>query len=454
MIDMLINILVFLVTISVLVIVHEWGHFIVARAFGIKVLRFSVGFGKPLWRYLSRKSGTEYVVSALPLGGYVKLLDEREGLVLKSELDQAFNHKSLWVRTAVVVAGPVINIIFAILVFILIWMIGVTQIRPVIGEVLPKSIAAQSALPVGSEITAVNGKATPDWQAVILVLVRELGNKGSLNLQVLPQAATKPQSFALPLDNWIIDPLEPDLLKSLGIVPYSPFIPPIIEKVKSGEPADKAGLKVGDKIVSINGQAVHDWFDFVNYLRLHPQESLPIVLERNGKILDTRVSIGKKFTNLRWVGYLGIEPAKVQVPPQMQRKTQLNLVQALVQASTEVWSITVFNFVAIGKIIVGKISLFSLGGPISIYQTSGAAFSQGLLIYLEFLGLISVMLACLNILPIPGLDGGHLLFFIIEGIIGRPVSIAWQTLIFRIGFILLAVLIFQATINDLMRIFH
>lgn len=453
MTGMLVNILVFLVTISVLVLVHEWGHFIVARLFGIKVLRFSVGFGKVLWRYWG-KSGTEYAVSALPLGGYVKLLDEREGLVGPSELAQAFNRKSLWIRVAVVVAGPLINIVFAVLVFTLISMIGITQLRPVIGQVIPESIAAQSAVPAESEITAVNGKSTPDWQSVILILIRELGNKGSIDLQVLPQTSQKPQSFLLPLDYWVIDPLEPDLLKSLGIVPYSPFIPPVIGKIKPGEPADQAGLKVGDKIISINGQAVHDWFDFVKYFRLHPQKSLPIVLERDGKTLDITVAIGKRLTNLRWFGYLGIEPVKVQTPPEMQRKIQLNLGQALIQASSEVWSITVFNFVAIGKLIVGKLSLFSLGGPIAIYQTSGAAFSQGLLVYLEFLGLISVMLACLNILPMPGLDGGHLLFFVIEAIIGRPVSVALQALIFRIGFIILAVLIFQATINDLMRIFQ
>ncbi len=358
MIATLSNIAVFLITISVLVIVHEWGHFVVARCFKVKVLRFSIGFGKALWRRPS-KSGTEYVIALLPLGGYVKLLDEREGPVPDEDKDQAFNRQPFWKRTAIVLAGPLINILFAIIVFTIIWMIGVTQARPIIGEVIPNSIAAESGVPAGGEIVVIGKQTTHDWQSVMLALVRQLGNKGSINFHILSAAANQPQSYSLSITDWVIDPLEPNILKSLGIVPSSP----------------------------------------------------PIL-----------------------------------------RKVQFPLGGALIQAVNQVETLVVFNFIAIGKLVSGKISLLSLGGPISIYQTSSIAFSQGVLIYLAFLGIISVMLGCLNILPIPGLDGGHLLFFIIEAIIRRPVSVALQVLILRIGFIFLAVLIFQATINDLMRI--
>lgn len=446
------SLLAFLITILVLVSVHEFGHFIVAKALGIKVLIFSLGFGPAIVRRRS-KAGTEYRIACLPLGGYVKLLDEHEAPVPEHEKAGAFNNQSLWKRAAVVLAGPAINFIFAIVVLWCMWVIGVEQTKPIVGKVISGSIAQQAGLPEGAEILSINAHSTPNWQKLSLALIRQLGSKDQMQLSALNPLNKKIEHYTFQLKNWKVDRFQPDPVKSLGLVPYLPPMPPIINQIKSGSPAANAGLQIGDKLLAINDQAMSDWSEISEFLRDHPNQEIQLSLLRQGRQMTIPVSIGKKLWGLKSYGYLGIMVAPPQWEDKLKQSVRLQPLSALGQALQDTWDFTAFNFIVLGKMITGKISLLSLGGPIAIFETSGMAFVQGLTVYLGFLALISIMLGSLNLLPIPGLDGGHLLFFIIESIIRRPIPLAVQALILRIGVIFLLVLMFQATINDLIRTF-
>lgn len=451
--NILIQIIIFLTTILVLVTVHEWGHFFVAKTLGVRVLKFSIGFGRPIWRHVS-KDNTEYVIACLPLGGYVKLLDEREGAVLEAEQSRAFNRQSVGKRIAIILAGPLVNWLFAGLIFWALWMVGMEQIKPVIGEVAPYSIAADSGLPSKSELVAVDSHPVQSWSDVIVLLVRHLGNKDTLVLSVRPSKEAGLQQYQLSLTNWKINNLQPDLLKSLGLNPYSPEIPPLIKEVKSNSPAAKANIQAKDRILALDGKEYSQWQDMAEYIQHHPLERLTITLERNKKVMSVEVIVGKKWVRWKEVGYLGVEMVSPQWPEWMRVYDQKNIGAAFVHAAEDVWSYTMFNFIILGKMVTGNISLLTLGGPIAIFESSAIAFAQGLMIYAKFLGIISIMLACLNILPIPGLDGSHILFLLIEKITKRPVSVNLQILLFRLGFIVLILLMTQATVNDLMRIFQ
>ncbi len=449
----LISILVFLVSILLLITVHEFGHFWVARRLGVKVLRFSLGFGKPIFRRQGRH-GTEYVICILPLGGYVKLLDEREGTVKPQELHQAFNRQPLWKRALIVVAGPAINLLFALVAFFTIWVIGVEQVKPVIGEVIPQTVAAQSGIPAGAEIVAVDGQPVGSWQKMAILLVSWFGDTGTLLVQAIPPGADKARTYSMQLKKWQPNNgLEPDPFKSLGIVPYRPPIPLVIEKVMSESPAEQAGLQKGDRIVAVDQQPYQDWQPLKKFVNQHPNQTIQVTYMRGEKTQEAQVSLQSRYGKLfHRVGYLGIEPKEPIWPPGMRYTKQLSPIAAMGQAFSDVGMYLRFNFVVIGKMIVGNISMRSLGGPVSIFQTSSLAFHQGLVIYIAFLGLLSVLLAGMNILPIPGLDGGHLLFFMMEGIAGRPVSARLQLLLLKLGILFLLMILFQATVNDIIRL--
>ena len=249
------------------------------------------------------------------------------------------------------------------------------------------------------------------------------------------------------------DELQPDPLASLGIVPYQPFVPATINRIIPNGPADKAGLKVHDQFLAINQVAVKGWPAFVQALRAYPQQSVSITVKRNGKILTLNVETGRRLSGYQWVGYLGVEPIQPKWPESMQYNLHYLPWSGFKHALNEVYDFSVFHFVVLGKMLMGKISLQGIGGPISIYETTSMAFSQGISIYIGFLGILSVMLACVNILPIPGLDGGHLLFYLFEAILRRPISLRWQTLILKLGFIALMLIMVQATVNDVLRWF-
>lgn len=446
------QIVAFLFAIFLLVTVHEYGHFWVARRFGIKAIRFSIGFGKPIWRWLG-KDGTEYVIAMLPLGGYVRLVDEREGEVAEADKPFAFNRKPVWIRFLVVLAGPVTNWLLAILLFWLVYAIGIQQVKPVIGKVTPDSIAAQAGLQPEDQIISIDGHNTPNWQKAMLAVVYRLGEKGKMQVTVQSAATKQPQTLTLNLANWSVGGLTPEPLRSLGITPYTPFVPPILAKVMPGLAAANAGLQPDDQILAVDGQSQQDWVGFVEYVQKHPGKTIELMIERNHQRLTIPVIIGSKHI-LPWktIGFLGVESKSVAFPASMKYQEHYSLAHAFMPAIQETATLSAFNFVIFGKMLIGRVSLKGLGGPITIYATASAAFKQGFVIYVGFLGLLSVMLACLNILPIPGLDGGHLFYFIIEAIRGRPVSVAAQVLAWRVGMIFLLLLMFQATLNDVLRL--
>ncbi|MFT3742062.1 MAG: RIP metalloprotease RseP [Gammaproteobacteria bacterium] len=447
----ILNIVVFFCSILALITVHEFGHFIVAKLLKVKVVRFSVGFGKALWKHQA-KSGTEYQIAWLPLGGYVKLLDENEAPVPPQDQPRAFNRQALWKRASIVLAGPGINILFAILAFWMVAFIGKDEVKPIIGAILPNTPAAIAQLPPKSEIVALNDQPVHSWQKISMKLIERFGSTGNLPITVRDKKGT--QRYLLPLQEWSPkDELQPDPLASLGIEPYQLFIPPVIHRIVPDGPAAHSNLRLNDRILAINGKPVKSWMDFVQILRQYPKQTLSLTVQRGSKMGDVTVKTGRRLGGYQWIGYLGVEPLKPEWPADMQYNIYYAPWPALKYAARETYDFSVFHFVVLGKMITGEISFRGIGGPISIYETTSLAFSQGLPIYLGFLGILSVMLACVNILPIPGLDGGHLLFYVFEAILGRPLSLRWQMLILRLGFIVLILIMVQATVNDVLRWF-
>jgi regulator of sigma E protease len=452
MVNILLQIFAFLFAIFLLVTIHEFGHFWVAKRAGIKVLRFSIGFGKTLWKRQG-KDGTEYVIALLPLGGYVRLLDEREGPVSEAEKHLAFNRKPLLSRFLVLLAGPLTNLILGVIIFWIVFVIGIEQVKPVIGKIAPNSIAAQGGLQPGDELLGIDGHKISTWQQALIAVVYRMGEKGKMEVTVSPKNLNQPKTHILDLTNWKVSGLAPQPLESLGITPYQPAIPPVVSKVVKGQPGDLAGLQQGDRILKINEEPVSDWMDVMDYVQKHPAESTTLLIQRGNTQKNLNISIGEKtVSNFKKIGFIGVAVQAPEWPPGMKYQTHYSLLTAWKPAAQQTALFSVFNFIVFGKMVVGHISLQGLGGPITIFTSAKAAFKEGVIVYLSFLGVLSIMLACLNILPIPGLDGGHLLFLIIEAIRGKPLSLTTQLFAWRLGLLLLIAVMLQATINDLMRL--
>jgi len=429
--DIIFNIIIFLFAIFILVLVHEFGHFWTARRLGIKVERFSIGFGKPIWRHLG-KDGVEYVISPILLGGYVRLNDE------------SYNQKPVWRRILVMLAGVTGNVILAILLFWLMFTIGIKSPKPIIGQIIPNSIAYRAGLKPGSEIRNIDKYIVYNWQNVAIAIISRLGDKGYLVIN----------SYNLDLSNWVVDKLNPDPILSLGIKPYHPFIPPIINKVEKNSPAEKIGLQPRDRILAINGKEIKDWLDFIKYVQKRPHKKLNLTIQRANKPIELSGITGSKLgRGWKKIGYLGVGSLPVKWPPDKIREQNYSVFNALPVALKQTHQLLNFNVVVLTKLITGKISIHVLGGPITIFSASETAFKQGLMAYIGFLALLSIMLAFINILPIPGLDGGNCLFLLIEAFIRRPISPIIQGFVLRLGMIVLAILIFIALGNDLLRIF-
>lgn len=442
----------FIITVLVLVSIHEAGHFLVAKLLGMKVLRFSIGFGKAFARFHDKK-GTEYVLAWIPLGGYVKLLDEREVIVPKNEKHLAFNRQPLWARTLVVIAGPATNFLFAILVFWLMFMVGIQSLRPIVGSVVANSIAAKAGLQSGDEVIRVDNTATPSLQKVMIAVVERLGEKTVMTFETINPRTRKIAVHQLDLKNWTVSPLNPAPLTSLGIQPVRPEIPPIIAVIESNSPAKFAGFRPNDHILAINDQPIKDWYQFVEYIHLHPGKSVKITFKRENKILVSQLTIGKKISlGFQSSGYLGVQPKPVTFQSNILLMRKYPPLAALKNGVIETWQLTLFNFIILKKMILGQVSLGSLGGPITIFESANTALQQGIGVFLGFLAIISVMLAFINVLPIPGLDGGHLLNNLIEFVLQRPLSLRYEIISVQIGMFILIMLMLLATFNDILRL--
>ncbi|MEW4946915.1 RIP metalloprotease RseP [Pseudomonas asiatica] len=440
-----------LVALGVLVTFHEFGHFWVARRCGVKVLRFSVGFGTPLLRWHDRH-GTEFVIAAIPLGGYVKMLDEREGDVPPALIEQSFNRKTVRQRIAIVAAGPVANFLLAILFFWVLAMLGTQQIRPVIGAVDAGSLAASAGLTAGQEIVSIDGKPTNGWSAVNLQLVRRLGESGTLQVGVREEGASAERQLQVKLDSWLKGADEPDPIQSLGLHPWRPAILPVLAEIDPKGPAAAAGLKTGDKLLALDGVAVSEWQQVVDAVRARPQTKVVVRVERDGAVLDIPVTLARKGEGKAAGGYLGAGVKGGEWPANMLREVSYGPLDAVGEGLSRTWNMSVLTLESLKKMLFGELSVKNLSGPITIAKVAGASAQSGVGDFLNFLAYLSISLGVLNLLPIPVLDGGHLLFYLVEWVRGRPLSDRVQGWGVQIGISLVIGVMLLALINDLGRL--
>jgi regulator of sigma E protease len=452
MLSILLSILGILITILLVVGLHELGHFLVAKWVGVRVLRYSIGFGKTL--FLRRdKTGTEYVIAAIPLGGYVKMLAEDDGeIITPADLPYAYSSQPFYKKMAIIAAGPLANLIFAFVLYWLLFVVGFVTIAPVIGSVTPHSIAANAGIQPQSEILQVDGNKTNSWAATAINIIYRAGDKGTMQLLTKNLATQKTLVATLELDNWHMDNLKPDLLESLGITVFEPNIPAIVGAIIKDSPAEKSNLLIGDKVIAIDGKPIGDWHTLVNQIANHTNETLTFTIERQQKKLSLPITLGyKRNIFFQKHAFLGMSPA-FEWPATMLRVNHYGPVEAITYAWHEVVTFTELNFIMLGKMFTGKISLQSLGGPITIFESAGSALNHGLIAFMSFLAFLSISVGVVNILPIPGLDGGHLLFQAIEAIARRPIPKKYMLLFFRLGLVILLLVMMQALINDIMRL--
>ncbi len=451
MLDILQTVLALIVALGILVTVHELGHFLVARWVGVKVLRFSVGFGKPLWSRRFGRDQTEYTIATIPLGGYVKMLDEREGEVAEEELHRAFNQQSVSKRSAIVVAGPLFNFIFAIFAYWMMFVLGVSGVKPLLGEIEPGTVAYASGLHSGEEIVAVNGEDTPTWQAVVEAVMPKLMLGVPVQLTVEEGGLRRETTLNTEQLKEGVDP--ETLLKLVGLNLYQPPIDPVIDKVLPGSVAEQAGLRSGDRVTHAAGRLVNDWQEMVSIVSEHPGKPLTLRIMRDGQALAIELRPEAVTDKQGTVGRIGasvkIDAALFQ---SLRARQEYASLPALAAAWDKTWDISGLTLKMIGQMLLGRASVENLSGPIGIAQYARTSAGEGLSQFLKFLGLISVSLGILNLLPIPVLDGGHLLFFGIEAVRGRPVSEQTEALGQRIGLAFILALMILALYNDLVRL--
>jgi len=455
-----ISLLALIVTLGILVTVHEFGHFWVARRCGVKVLRFSIGFGKAVKTWIG-KDGVEYVLAPIPLGGYVKMLGQEDtsstaGDVPLSQRHLSFAYKPLWQRMAIVAAGPIANFLLAIFVFWIIYVsYGINGIAPVINGVVEESPAYVAGLRTGDEILAVDGKETIIWQQVTMQLLARLGETGNLVFTIDPVDSNSLRDVSIPVISWMGDETEPNPVSSLGIVLIE--IPAIIAGVVAEGRAESGGLLAGDEIVSVNGRAIRGWTHWVEVIRSNPELELDTVVQREG--IKTAIVLRPATKTLEDGSVIGSIGAYVQetsfselVPPEMQREVSYNPISAIQPALQETWDKSVFILVAVKKMVVGLISVKNINGPITIAQIAGQTASYGIDVYLGFLALLSISLGVLNLLPIPILDGGHLMYYMIEAVTRRPVPERIQAWGLQLGLLLISGIMVLAVYNDVSRL--
>lgn len=439
----------FIVALGVLITVHEFGHFWVARRCGVKVERFSIGFGKALWRRSDRQ-GTEYVIALIPLGGYVKMLDERVESVPAELRHQAFNNKTVLQRASIIAAGPIANFIFAIFAYWVVFIHGVPGVRPVVGEILNGSVAAEAQITSGMELKAVDGIETPDWDAVRMALIGKIGDSdATLTVSQFGEEAT--QQKQLNLRDWQFEPDKQDPVVALGIRPRGPQIETTLAEVQANSPASNAGLQAGDRIVKVDGQPLSQWQAFAAQVRNNPGKNMALDIERNGEPVALTLTPEAKPGN-EAEGFAGVIPRVIPLPDEYKTVRQYGPFAAIGEASVKTWQLMKLTVSMLGKLIIGDVKLNNLSGPISIAQGAGLSAEYGVIYYLMFLALISVNLGIINLFPLPVLDGGHLLFLAIEKIKGGPVSERVQDFSYRIGSILLVLLMGLALFNDFSRL--
>lgn len=445
------TLLSFIVAIAILIAIHEFGHFWVARKVGVKVLRFSIGFGAPIWRYQKSAESTEFVLAAIPLGGYVRMVDEREGMVEEKDLPYAFNRQSLSKRVAIVAAGPLFNLFFAIFIYWALFFMGETGMKPVLGPVAQGTLADQARLEQGDEVLSVDGVETPTWELAVGTIISRVFDAETIPLEILKtdgrqvsRVINVPAGFSNEPDN---------LNERLGIKAWRPVIAPFINEVVAGSPAEKAKMMSGDRVISADSVRIATWDEWVDFVRARPEQPIKLEVERDDVLLNLELVPEAVEANGMVVGRIG---ASVKVPEQlfegMQRRYSLGLFAALSAALKKTVDYSVLTLKMMGRMLVGEASIKNLSGPISIAKYAGASAEMGFIQFVKFLAIVSISLGVLNLLPIPVLDGGHLFFYLIEAIKGSPVSEVAQAIGQRLGMAILLGLMAIAILQDVERI--
>ena len=452
--EILYSIVAFVVALGVLVTVHEFGHFWVARRLGIKVLTFSVGFGRALWSRRSRVDETEFVIAMIPLGGYVKMLDESEGNVALHERHRAFNRQPLATRVAVVVAGPAFNFLFAVVAYWCMYMIGVDGLRPIVAEAAPGSVAEQAGFRPGDEVVSVRGDEVKTWQSAVQAIIAASLDDRDIEVAVV-DASSRRQKRVVDLGEIVVDDLTRGrFFERIGLAPAQPALPAVIGRVESGGPAQRDGLRPGDRVVQADGRRVETWFDWVQIVRERPGETFEVAVERAAATLTIQLTPNvEQASDGSQFGRIG---AAVRQPDGFADRHYVterhDPLPALAKGIVKTGEISVLTLRMMWKMILLEVSLENLSGPIGIAEYAGASAQFGLSRFLEFLGIVSVSLGILNLLPIPLLDGGHLLYYAVEFFRGRPVSEASRFVGQRLGIALLVGLMGLALYNDLVRL--
>lgn len=435
-----------------LIAIHEFGHYFVARKLGVKVLVYSIGFGPTILKWTSKKSGIQYQLSALPLGGYVKMLDEREENVAEEDLPYAFNRQPPWKRIAIVAAGPLINLFFAILLFWVLFLPAQEQLNTRVGKVLADTPAAAAQMQVGDKITAIDGTPVTTWEKLNFALVDRVGETGKIQVQA--ERAGEIKTFSLPIHNFLNDQSQSPL-DVLGFTPYRPQIPAIVSKLSEDGAAIRQGMQVGDQIIAIDGVKLNDWYDVVQVVQASPEKLLKVDVLRNNQVLQLQVMPQGKRDNMGNVsGVLGVQsdPGKIVIPENYKQTIQYSPSEALLMAVDKTGQLSSMILNSIVKMVRGLIGLDNLSGPITIAKVAGQSAEMGWQTFISFMALMSVSLGILNLLPIPMLDGGHLVYYFIELIRGKPVSEQIQLVGLKIGMVLLGSMMFLALFNDIMRL--
>ena len=451
--EILLSIIAFIISVGLLITFHEFGHFSVARFFDIKVLRFSIGFGRPIYTRHFGKDRTEFTICLLPLGGYVKMLDDREGTVVQQEKAREFNGKPLWQRFLIVLAGPFFNFIFAIIAYSLIYTIGINALKPIIGHVETTSIASSSGFAEGQEILSINGLSTPTWPTVIDSLVNHVVSGDVVDIQVKNNSGEK-QVLSLNLSSISIDEMaDGNLLKKLGLNIVKLKLPPIIGEIEKNGPAQASGLLQNDRIIAVNSNLVDSWQEWVEIIQENPNKSLNVELLRDEALINIELRPKNYEINGKNIGRIGARPAvNDDLYSSYFALEQYSLHLAILRAFDKTWEMSVLTLKVLAKMITGDASVKNLSGPISIAKYAGQSASIGATALLTFLAIVSISLGVLNLLPIPLLDGGHLVYYIIEFFTGKPVTDTVQITGQQIGIVLLFGLMGLALYNDFVRL--